>query len=85
MLFKLSNLNSNFVLTLDYLNPALNNSARCLRHIESVINLIVHILMDIHVVVSSRLSMSQDSIEGYKRASNLSADQLLVLIVGSDP
>ena len=27
MLFKLSNLNSNFVLTLGYLNPALNNSA----------------------------------------------------------
>ena len=27
MLFKLSNLNSNLVLTLGYLNPALNNSA----------------------------------------------------------
>ena len=27
MLFKLSNLNSNFALTLGYLNPALNNSA----------------------------------------------------------
>ena len=27
MLFKLSNLNSNLALTLDYLNPALNNSA----------------------------------------------------------
>ena len=27
MLFKLSNLNSNFVLTLGYLNPALNNLA----------------------------------------------------------
>ena len=27
MLFKLSNLNSNFTLTLGYLNPALNNSA----------------------------------------------------------
>ena len=26
MLFKLSNLNSNLALTLDYLNPALNNS-----------------------------------------------------------
>ena len=28
MLFKLSNLNSNLALTLDYLNPALNNSAQ---------------------------------------------------------
>jgi len=28
MLFKLSNLNSNLALTLGYLNPALNNSAR---------------------------------------------------------
>ena len=28
MLFKLSNLNSNLVLTLGYLNPALNNSAQ---------------------------------------------------------
>ena len=28
MFFKLSNLNSNFALTLDYLNPALNNSAQ---------------------------------------------------------
>ena len=28
MLFKLSNLNSNFALTLGYLNPALNNSAQ---------------------------------------------------------
>ena len=28
MLFKLSNLNSNFALTLRYLNPALNNSAQ---------------------------------------------------------
>ena len=27
MLFKLTNLNSNFALTLGYLNPALNNSA----------------------------------------------------------
>ena len=27
MLFKLSNLNTNFALTLGYLNPALNNSA----------------------------------------------------------
>ena len=27
MLFKLSNLNSNFALTLGYLNPALNNPA----------------------------------------------------------
>ena len=27
MLFNLSNLNSNFALTLGYLNPALNNSA----------------------------------------------------------
>ena len=27
MLFKLSNLNTNLVLTLGYLNPALNNSA----------------------------------------------------------
>ena len=27
MLFKLSNLNSNFALILGYLNPALNNSA----------------------------------------------------------
>ena len=27
MLFKLSNMNSNFALTLGYLNPALNNSA----------------------------------------------------------
>ena len=27
MLFKLSNLNSNFALTVGYLNPALNNSA----------------------------------------------------------
>ena len=29
MLFKLSQLNSNLVLTLGYLNPALNNSALC--------------------------------------------------------
>ena len=28
MLFKLSNLNSNLALTLDYLNPTLNNSAQ---------------------------------------------------------
>jgi len=28
MLFKISNLKSNFALTLGYLNPALNNSAR---------------------------------------------------------
>ena len=28
MLYKLSNLNSNLALTLDYLNPALNNSAQ---------------------------------------------------------
>ena len=28
LLFKLSNLNCNFELTLDYLNPALNNSAQ---------------------------------------------------------
>ena len=28
MLFKLSNLNSNFALTLGYLNPALNNSTQ---------------------------------------------------------
>ena len=28
MLFKLSNLNSNLALTLGYLNPALNNSAK---------------------------------------------------------
>ena len=28
MLFKVSNLNSNFALTLGYLNPALNNSAQ---------------------------------------------------------
>ena len=28
MLFKLSKLNSNLALTLDYLNPALNNSAQ---------------------------------------------------------
>ena len=28
MLFKLSNLNSNFALTQGYLNPALNNSAQ---------------------------------------------------------
>ena len=31
LLFKLSNLNSNFALTLGYLNPALNNPAQKLR------------------------------------------------------
>ena len=31
MLFKLSNLNSNLALTLGYLNPALNNSARAMK------------------------------------------------------
>ena len=34
MLFKLSNLNSNLVLTLGYLNPALNNSALASRDIQ---------------------------------------------------
>ena len=32
MLYKLSNLNSNFALTLGYLNPALNNSALTCAH-----------------------------------------------------
>ena len=35
MLFKLSNLNSNLELTLGYLNPALNNSARLFKSILS--------------------------------------------------
>ena len=34
MLFKLSNLNSNLTLTLGYLNPALNNSARVNQHLD---------------------------------------------------
>ena len=35
MLFKLSNLNANLVLTLGYLNPALNNLALLLLQIKS--------------------------------------------------
>ena len=34
MLFKLSNMNSNLVLTLVYLNPALNNSAQVKQHLD---------------------------------------------------
>ena len=36
--------------------------------------------MDIHVMVDWRLLVSQDCIARYKRALNLSADQLLVLV-----
>ena len=38
MLFKLSNLNSNLALTLGYLNPALNNSARVGKHFVIFLN-----------------------------------------------
>ena len=34
LLFKLSNLNSNFALTLGYLNPALNNPAQVVERVE---------------------------------------------------
>ena len=34
MLFKLSNMNSNFALTLGYLNPALKNSAQVFQQTE---------------------------------------------------
>ena len=37
MLFKLSNLNSNLALTLGYLNPALNNSAKLFRFFKKII------------------------------------------------
>ena len=40
MLFKLSNLNSNFALTLGYLNPALNTSALVFFSLEFVNSLL---------------------------------------------
>ena len=36
MLFKLSYLNSNFALTLGYLNPALNNSAKISKSLKLI-------------------------------------------------
>ena len=38
MLFKLSNLNSNLVLTLGYLNPTLNNSAQRFKVFRKLLN-----------------------------------------------
>ena len=45
MLFKLSNLKSNFSLTLGYLNPALNNSA-----LKSILVIIVMII-NVHIAI----------------------------------